>query len=142
MCPSAKIPNKNIRLNYSANPNLFKEVLTNVGPVLAASIIRASDIIMVADSIQYTADGNSHAIFWGVVGSSGAPIYGNDGAVANSGSPIPVGPDKDQILATMDPAGSNFRYRHAGAINALFADTHVERIKKGKVLDHNLYTNY
>jgi prepilin-type N-terminal cleavage/methylation domain-containing protein/prepilin-type processing-associated H-X9-DG protein len=145
MCPSAKVPNLGIRLNYSANPNVFKEIIPGVGPVRADSIKRTADVIMVADAIQYEPDGNSHAILWGVDGSGGAPIYWNNGASANSGSPIPVGPDRDQPSPPVDgnKDGSNFRYRHAGAsANASFADGHAERIKKGKVLDRNLYTNY
>jgi prepilin-type N-terminal cleavage/methylation domain-containing protein/prepilin-type processing-associated H-X9-DG protein len=143
MCPSAKVPNVDIRLNYSANPNVCKEIIPGVGPVRADSLRRPAETIIAADSIQYTVDGNSHAILWGVVGSAGAPIYGNNGTEANSGNPVPVGPDKDQVLPTPDPAGSNFRYRHAGyTVSASFADGHAERLKKGKVLDRNLYTNY
>lgn len=143
MCPSVKIRNPDIRLNYSANPNVCKEITPGTGPARAGSIGRTAEIILAADSIQYTFDGSSHAIFWGVAGSSGMPIYWNNGTAANSGSPIGVGPDKDQVLAVADPAGSNFRYRHAGdSINASFADGHAERIRKGKILDRNLYTNY
>jgi prepilin-type N-terminal cleavage/methylation domain-containing protein/prepilin-type processing-associated H-X9-DG protein len=143
MCPSAKVQNGNIQLNYSANPNVFKEITPLAGQLKAEAVTRTAEIILVADSIQYTADGNSHAIFWGVSGSAGAPIYWNNGSPADSASPIPIGPDKDQVLPTADPAGSNFRYRHADAtVVALFADGHVERIKKGKIVDRNLYTNY
>ena len=71
------------------------------------------------------------------------PIYWNNGTIANSGNPVGIGPDKDQVLPTADPAGSNFRYRHAGnTVNASFADGHAERIRKGKILDRNLYTSY
>jgi prepilin-type N-terminal cleavage/methylation domain-containing protein/prepilin-type processing-associated H-X9-DG protein len=143
MCPSVTIRNADIRLNYSANPNVCKEILPGVGPLKADAIARTADVILAADSIQYAVDGNSHAILWGVAGSSGMPIYWNNGTVANSGNPIGIGPDKDQVLPTADPAGSNFRYRHAGSTaNASFADGHAERIRKGKILDRNLYTNY
>jgi len=143
MCPSVKVRNVDVRLNYSANPNVCKEIIPGTSPALAGSIRRAADIILAADSIQYAADGNSHAIFWGVAGSGGTPIYWNNGNPANSGLPIGIGPDKDQTLPTADPAGSNVRYRHSGgSVNASFADGHAERIRKGRILDQNLYTNY
>ena len=143
MCPSVTVRNQDIRLNYSANANVCKEVTAGTGPLKADAITRTAEVILAADSIQYTVDGNSHAILWGVAGSSGMPVYWNNGNVANSGNPIGVGPDKDQAYPTADPAGSNFRYRHAGwTVNASFADGHAERMRKGKILDRNLYTNY
>ena len=142
MCPSAKVNNSGTGLNYSANPNVCKEVTQSVGPVRADSIGRAVDVIVVADAIQYAPDGSSHAIFWGVLGSSGSAIYWNDGSAANAGSPIPVGPDTDATLDPNDPAGANFRYRHSKRINALFVDGHAESIAKGRVCDRNVYTGY
>lgn len=143
MCPSVRTPNNGTRLNYSANPNVFKEITPAVPQAKPESVSRQADTILVADSIQYAADGSSHALLWGVLGSGGSPVYWNNGSPANSDSPIPVGADRDQVLATADPAGSNFRYRHAGeATQALFADSHAEHIRKGKVRDRNLYTNY
>jgi prepilin-type processing-associated H-X9-DG protein len=143
MCPSVRVRNGDLRLNYSANPNVCKEITAVVGPVPSGALLRPADTIVVADAIQYEADGNSHAIFWGVAGSSGSPIYWNDGNPARSEAAIPVGPDTDGALGMSDPAGSNFRYRHAGdAFNALLADGHVERFAKGKVQDRHVYTNY
>ena len=143
MCPSAKVRNADKRLNYSANPNVCKEILPNVGPVPANSIGRVSDVIVVGDSIQYAADGNSHAIFWGVSGSSGSPIFWNDGSLANADASIPVGSDHDQAYATADPSGSNFRYRHGSqSANVLFLDGHANHVNKGQIRDRNLYTNY
>jgi prepilin-type N-terminal cleavage/methylation domain-containing protein/prepilin-type processing-associated H-X9-DG protein len=143
VCPSARVGNNGKTLNYSANPNVCKEILPGVGPVRADTILRPSDIILAADSIQYTADGNSHAILWGVVGSAGTPIYWNNGNSANGGNAIPVGVDRDQVFPVADPSGANFRYRHDGnAVMASFLDGHAERMRKGKILDLNLYTNY
>jgi prepilin-type processing-associated H-X9-DG protein len=100
-------------------------------------------VILVADSIQYLPDGSSHALLWGVVGSGGIPVSWNNGNPANAETPIPVGTDRDQPLPVGDPAGSNFRYRHGGdATQALFGDGHAERLRKGRVRDGNLYTNY
>jgi prepilin-type N-terminal cleavage/methylation domain-containing protein/prepilin-type processing-associated H-X9-DG protein len=143
MCPSARIGNNGTKLNYSANPNVCKEILPGVDPVKANTLRRPTDTLLAADSIQYTADGNAHAILWGVVGSAGTPIYWNNGNSANGGNPIPVGVDRDQMFAVADPSGANFRYRHEGnSVMASFADGHAERMRKGKVLDLHLYTNY
>ena len=143
MCPSVRILNNGTRLNYSANPNVFKEITPAVVQARPESVQRPADTIVVADGIQYAADGSSHALLWGVLGSAGSPVYSNNGNPANAGSPILVGADRDQVLATTDPAGANLRYRHAGdSARALFADSHAEHIGKGKVRDRNLYTNY
>jgi len=142
-CPSATVRNAAVTLNYSANPNTFKEITATEGPARPESVGRPSDVILVADSIQYRPDGTSHAILWGVQASSGSPIFWNNGNSANSQSPIWVGPDRDDTLATLDPNGANFRYRHSGnTAQCLFADGHTERLGKGKIRDGNLYTNY
>jgi prepilin-type N-terminal cleavage/methylation domain-containing protein/prepilin-type processing-associated H-X9-DG protein len=142
MCPSATARNSGTVLNYSANPNVCKEITGAVGQVPANGVARAADVIMVADAIQYAPDGSSHAILWGVLGSSGWPIYWNDGNPANAGQPIPVGLDQDEVIDLNDPSGSNFRYRHSGKVNALFGDSHVESIAKGHVQDRHVYTVY
>ena len=142
MCPSVQVGNDGVQLNYSANPNVCKEIVGNVGPVKQDSITRPSDVIVVGDSIQYTAGGGSHAILWGLQGSSGALIYWNDGNPENAHRAIGVGSDRDQVLGLNDPAGANFRYRHNKSVNALFVDGHASRVARGQVKDENLYTNY
>lgn len=142
MCPSAKANSGGTVLNYSANPNVCKEVTATVGPVPANGIARPVDVIVVADAIQYAPDGSSHAILWGVQGSRGSAIYWNDGSPADAGSPIPAGPDRDGVFDPTDPLGSHFRYRHSGRVNALFGDGHVESMAKGQVRDRNIYTRY
>ncbi len=143
MCPSVSTKNSGTRLNYSANPTVFREITPGVVPASPGSVSRPADTILVADGIQYAADGSSHALLWAVLGSSGSPVYWNNGNPANAESPIPVGPNRDGVFATADPAGSHFRYRHGGdAANALFADGHAERVRKGQVRDRNLYINY
>jgi prepilin-type N-terminal cleavage/methylation domain-containing protein/prepilin-type processing-associated H-X9-DG protein len=141
-CPSAKVNSGGIKLNYSANPNVFKEITATTPPVKADSINRVSDVIMVADGIQYAADGSAHAILWGVNGSGGSPVYWNNGNSSAANAFIPVGVDRDQVFPTADPTGSNLRYRHSDSVQALFLDGHVERVQKGKVRDRHLYTNY
>jgi prepilin-type N-terminal cleavage/methylation domain-containing protein/prepilin-type processing-associated H-X9-DG protein len=142
MCPSATVGNRGTVLNYSANPNVCKEVTARVGPVPANGIGRAADVIVVADAIQYAPDGSSHAILWGVQGSGGSAIYWNDGSPGDGGAPIPAGPDRDGVFDPNDPSGSHFRYRHSGKVNALFGDSHAEGMAKGKVRDRNIYTRY
>jgi prepilin-type processing-associated H-X9-DG protein/prepilin-type N-terminal cleavage/methylation domain-containing protein len=143
-CPSVKRANSGLRINYSANPNVCREIKTGTEPLpLNATTTRSSEVITVADAIQYSGDGSSHAILWGVLGSSGSAVYWNDGNPATANAPIPVGTDDDHDYGTSDPAGSNFRYRHGGrSANALFADGHAASLVKGQVRDRNMYTNY
>jgi len=143
MCPSVKTKNVGTRLNYSANPNVCKEIREGIGFVKPGELRRPTDTIVVGDGIQYTPSGDSHAILWGVQGSSGREIYWNDGDESKSNSPIREGSDVDGPVEPADPTGSNFRYRHGGGgANLLFADAHVERLNKGKVRDRHVYTNY
>jgi prepilin-type N-terminal cleavage/methylation domain-containing protein/prepilin-type processing-associated H-X9-DG protein len=142
LCPSATLKNGGTVLNYSANPNVCREVTATTAAAAANSIKRASETIVAADSIQYAADGSSHAITWGTQGSSGAFIYWNNGDPANADKPIATGPDKDTLYNVMDATGANYRYRHSERLNCLMADGHVEGITKGKVRDKHVYTNY
>jgi len=141
-CPSAAKKGTNLVLNYSANPNLCKEVTATTPPANSSAVRRHSETIVVADTIQYASDGSSHAIFWGMLGSSGSFIYWNNGAAADADKPIPVGEDHDQVYGTMDAPGANLRYRHSIRANTLMADAHAESIGKGKVRDKHVYTNY
>ena len=143
MCPSVKTRNNGTRLNYSANPNVCKEIKEGVGQVRPMELRRPADTVIMGDAIQYTPDGDAHAILWGVEGSSGRAIYWNDGEEAKGDSSIGEGTDLDGAIDPIDPSGSNFRYRHGGGqVNLLFADSHAERISKGKVRDRHVYTNY
>lgn len=141
-CPSATKKALDSALNFSANPNICKEITESTGPASPRSIMRPSEIIVVADTIQYAADGSSHAIFWGVSGSSGAFTYWNDGSPEDAEKAIPVGEDKDQVYGVMDAPGANFRYRHSVRVNTLMIDGHAEAIAKGQVRDKHVYTNY
>lgn len=142
-CPSARVADLGTNLNYSANPNVCREMTAGVIQVKASSVLRVTEVVIVGDAIQYTADGNSQAILWGVQGSSGSFIYLNDGNAANAGAPIQIGPDADKVLIDTDPDGSNFRFRHGNdSAMMLFADGHASGIKKGEVLDRNVYTDY
>ncbi|MFN7141393.1 MAG: DUF1559 domain-containing protein [Limisphaerales bacterium] len=142
ICPSASERISGVVLNYSANPNVCKEIAAGAAPVSASSVRRTSETIIAADGIQYAADGSSHAIFWGVQGSSGAFIYWNNGSQSDAHKPIPVGSDKDGIYNVMDASASNLRYRHSERVNTLMADGHAENIAKGSVQDRHVYTNY
>lgn len=143
MCPSVSVADQNIALNYSANPNVCKEITAAAGQVRENLVRRANEIIVAADAIQYTTDGNTHAIFWGVQDSTGADINLDNGNPTKADEPILQGQDKDKVYSVSDSNGSNIRYRHGktGA-NFLFADGHAERLSKGKVLNRNFYKNY
>jgi prepilin-type N-terminal cleavage/methylation domain-containing protein/prepilin-type processing-associated H-X9-DG protein len=143
MCPSVLTANQAIALNYSANPNVCKEMTVGISQVKADLIRRVNETIIAADAIQYTSDGNSHAIFWGVQDSAGTMISLDNGNPANADAPIMSGQDADKVYNVTDSNGSNIRYRHGNTgANVLFADFHAERIKKGEVLNRNFYKNY
>ncbi|MDB6020354.1 MAG: N-terminal cleavage protein [Pedosphaera sp.] len=140
-CPSAKVPNASRQLNYSANPNVCKDerYSTLVQP---SSVWRPTEVILACDAIQYQASGDAQAIFWAVQNSSGTYISFNDGLVANSALPVLVGPDQDATLADTDPAGANLRYRHSDEMLALMIAGNTQLIKKGRVTEGRVYTDY
>jgi prepilin-type processing-associated H-X9-DG protein len=144
LCPSARKDNVGLALNYSANPNLCKEITAGVGPVKTTAIKRGSDTLLAADAIQYAADGSAHAIFWGVLDSAGTSVSLDNGAASQADQPIGLGQDADNVYGTTDANGSNLRYRHSGdkGGNVLFADGRAEFVKKGRVLNRNFYKNY
>jgi prepilin-type N-terminal cleavage/methylation domain-containing protein len=140
-CPSAKMPNASRQLNYSANPNVFKDERFS-SLVRPSSVLRPSEIILATDSIQYQSNGDAQAIFWAVQNSAGSYISYNDGVPANSGRPILVGPDRDTLLADADPAGANLRYRHSGRVVSLLIPGNVQSFPKGQVSEGQVYTDY
>jgi prepilin-type N-terminal cleavage/methylation domain-containing protein/prepilin-type processing-associated H-X9-DG protein len=143
MCPSVRVQNNGVHLNFSANPDVCKEINAGSSQLRATMLHRLSETIIAADAIQYLADGSVQAIFWGVADNAGTSIYWNNGNPADGGLPIQIGSDTDAFLSDTDPAGSNFRYRHGGTkANMIFGDGHAAPLAKGKVLNGNLYTNY
>lgn len=142
VCPTALPKTEAITLHYSANPNVCKEITATTGPVRADTLLRPSETLVVADGIQYSAEGSSHAIFWGVTTGAGTAIYWNTGNPANAGLPLAVGEDRDGLLAVMDPAGANLRYRHAERVNTLLGDGHTESFARGRILERHVYTCY
>jgi prepilin-type N-terminal cleavage/methylation domain-containing protein len=143
MCPSVRVPNNGIHLNYAANPNVCKEINAGSGQIPASTLHRLAETIIAADAIQYLADGSSQAILWGVSDSAGTSIYWNNGIASDGDLPIQLGSDADAVLSDTDPAGANFRYRHRSTkTDVIFADGHAGLIAKGKVLNRNLYTDY
>lgn len=142
ICPSVLQKDNGVVLNYSANPNVCKELTAGVALVNPNTIKRPFEVILAADSIQYAADGSSHAIFWGVQGSSGSAVSFNDGLQTDADKPIPPGVNQDAVYSVTDPSGSNFRYRHGERSTILMVDGHVQRLAKGDIRDRNLYTDY
>ena len=117
--------------------------LPSFRPTATGDLKRPTEIYLVGDAIQYTPDGDAHAIMWGIQGNSGKEIYWNDGDPSRAEATIRMGSDAEGPVDQMDRLGADFRYRHGGgAVNLLFADGHVERIGKGKVRDKHVYTNY
>jgi prepilin-type N-terminal cleavage/methylation domain-containing protein/prepilin-type processing-associated H-X9-DG protein len=142
-CPSARMSNLTNSLNFSANPNICKEIVPGKGPASPDEIKRPSDSLVIGDAIQYAPDGNTHAMFWGALGSSGTAIYWNDGLATASDTFAPVSPDADGVFDVNDPNGANLRFRHGSKqMNGWFADGHAATITKGKIKDRNLYTDY
>jgi prepilin-type N-terminal cleavage/methylation domain-containing protein/prepilin-type processing-associated H-X9-DG protein len=145
VCPSARpsTTTNTIRLNFSGNPNILREVTKDKGPASPDEIKRPTESVVLGDSIQYAPDGSSHAILWGVVGSAGTAVYWNDGLLENAQSAIQVSRDEDRVSDVNDPTAADLRYRHGlRYANGLFADGHVEHLPKGRVKDKNFYTNY
>ena len=109
LCASARLPNTGVRLNFSANPNVCREVTKDKGPAKPDEIKRPTETIAVADGIQYAPDGSSHAILWGVVGSKGTAVYWNDGLSENGDSPIQISRDEDRVSDVNDPSAADIR---------------------------------
>lgn len=141
-CPSAKVPNARLQSNYSANPNVCKDLwYSNL--VMADSFSRSAEILVASDSVQYLGLGGSHAMLWGVKDSEGQNVFWNSGTSGNADKPVAPGIDMDLTLPFTDPTAATFRFRHsAHSLNALFADGHVASLVRGQILERNIYTLY
>jgi prepilin-type N-terminal cleavage/methylation domain-containing protein len=141
-CPAAVVSTVGNILNYSANPNICKDLRFSL-PVRPGTISRTEEVIIAADGIQYKADGASQAMFWGMQNALGRDISYNDGLLSRQAELLPPGPDADAVLADTDPTGANLRFRHATArLVALFAGGHVQAMTKGRLAEGNVYTDY
>jgi prepilin-type N-terminal cleavage/methylation domain-containing protein/prepilin-type processing-associated H-X9-DG protein len=140
-CPAARVPNRVKELNYSANPNVCKDGNFSAA-VRFDTVSRPSEVIAAADAIQYDADGNSHAILWGVKNNQGREISYNDGLAANAQKLLQPSVDTDHVFDVTDPDGSNLRFRHNGKVEALFVDGRVATLAKNEAVEGRLYTNY
>jgi len=141
-CPAASIANQSRQLNYSANPNICKDGQSSL-PLRSDTVPRPVEALTAADSIQYQANGGSHAILWGVLNSHNKEITYNDGSPADAENPIQIGLDIDRALAVTDSQGADFRYRHARSqVEATFLDGHAMALAKGRIQEKLLYTDY
>jgi prepilin-type N-terminal cleavage/methylation domain-containing protein len=140
-CPAAKVPNTGNILNYSANPNVCKDLRFSA-LVSPNRISRTSQIIIAADGIQYRTDGSSQAIFWAMQNSLGNVISFNDGLPSRENESLPVGPDADGVFDDIDPLGANLRYRHSARLVVMFVEGHVQTLAKGRLTEGNVYTDY
>jgi type II secretory pathway pseudopilin PulG len=140
-CPSATIRSASRTLNYSANPNICKDVRFS-SAVRFDSVPRPVETMFAADGIQYKADGNAHAIFWGLQNTLGKDIVFNDGDPTRKEQALEVGRDADGPLSETDPNGANLRYRHSRTTMALFLAGNVSKVAKGQAKEGHVYTNY
>ncbi|MDB6036297.1 MAG: hypothetical protein JWM99_138 [Verrucomicrobiales bacterium] len=140
-CPSAGRPNVGNSLNYSGNPNVFKDGNFS-RPQGFDTILRPVEVLAASDAIQYDTAGDSHAILWGVKNAAGKDVSYNDGLPENARQPVQPSTDLDREFSVTDPDGANFRFRHGGRLNGLFVDTRVSALDKRSLFEGNLYTDY
>lgn len=140
-CPSAGRPNVGNSLNYSANPNVFKDGNFS-NPVGFDTVPRPTVVLAAADAIQYDGAGDSHAILWGVKNAAGKEVSYNDGLPADTHLPVQASTNADHEFDVTDPEGANFRFRHSGKMNGLFVDGRVSNLNKREMVEGQLYTNY
>lgn len=136
VCPSRLIePSASdyFRATYSCHPRLManKNLDGNPDSMRPSSVTRPAQIILFGDATQQ-ANGGSHGQFWSV------PEMTGDGSPDMADTPIAV-----DVATDSDPQGNGYiRYRHGGAMNAVFVDGHVAAFKRGTILNRNVRTNY
>jgi len=140
-CPSARIRNRSHQLNYSANPNIYKDGAFSP-TVRADTIPRPTEVLLAADSIQYATNGDCHAILWGIFSQDGRSITFNDGIPDTAKTQLKSSLDIDKSFGVTDPEGANFRYRHNLKVMAAFADGRAGLLAKRDMTEERLYTNY
>jgi prepilin-type N-terminal cleavage/methylation domain-containing protein len=141
VCPSARVPNRARQLNYSANPNIYKDGSASVS-VRAGTVPRPAEVILAADAIQFQTNGDSHAIFWGVFTQNGRSITFNDGIPADAKKLLKPSMDVDHTFDVADQDGANFRFRHDARLAAALADGHVATQSPRDLVEERIYTNY
>ena len=130
-CPSRTIQPSALTANYSAHPRVLVHTAYGETQIRYGSLTRPSDTLILADAIQLP-EGRALATLVDVAGIS------TDGTAANAENPVPVGLDMDGISSGV----GNLRYRHGDRANLLFADGHVEAIRKGALREGHIKTNY
>ncbi len=129
VCPARKIApaaDGEKRLTYSANPILMPNLETNGNRRVSAGVVRnPSQMILVADAVQQS-NGSSYTNFYHV-----SNIFSN-----------PETTDPEAFITVEDPEEpadrATFKYRHNGAINAVFVDCHVETLNKGTIRNRRI----
>ena len=140
-CPSVTIRSAVRRLNYSGNPNIYKEILFS-DQVKPDSVPRPVETLLAADGIQYSADGSAHALLWGLKNTLGKDVSFNDGDPSRKEQTLAPSADVDGPLPETDPKGANLRYRHGNSAVLLFLGGNVSKVGKGRLTEGQLYTNY
>lgn len=137
VCPAAAITVDGHQISsYSANPGLMPDITGPNGgeAVRVMSVIRPSEVILFGDAIQRNPQG-AHSNFWLV-----PEMTGSDSSLwadpTMGSTPIGVGSDMDGVNE------AQFRYRHRGSANVVFADGRTESFEKGSILVRNVRKNY
>jgi len=140
-CPSVTIRSPVRRLNYSANPNILKELRFGE-QIKPDAVPRPVETLLAADGIQYAADGSAHAILWGLKNALGKEVSYNDGDPGRKEQPLGASADADGPWPETDPNGANVRYRHGSAAMVLFLGGNVSKVGRARLTEGHLYTNY
>ncbi len=131
-CPEQTVLKKtseDLTSGYSGNPRLLADSIGG-SRVSMASVSRPDEVFLLIDAGQEAATGLAEAIL-SITESSGEL---DDRNKQMTGQPF-MTPDTD--------LGSGAaRYRHNERANVLFLDGHVEAIRKGAILQKNVFINY
>jgi prepilin-type processing-associated H-X9-DG protein len=95
---------------------------------------RPSQVILIGDAIQRDPQG-AHSNFWSSPDMNAADNLSWSNPTTSS-TPIVIGSDTDAI------SEGQFRYRHDGKAQVIFADGHVGAFPKGDILRLNVRANY
>lgn len=136
-CPGAAVKvDGTIISAYSANPGLMPDLYSapNKQAVHVTHVERPAQVILIGDAIQRDPQG-AHSNFWNIPDMTAADNLSWSNPSSGS-TPITIGSDTDGI------SEAQFRYRHRGKAQVVFADGHVGAFEKGAILRRNVRANY
>jgi prepilin-type processing-associated H-X9-DG protein/prepilin-type N-terminal cleavage/methylation domain-containing protein len=147
-CPSATwpgfIPSNNTAsvraLGYAGSPAIFPPVNTastvTVAPLMASTIRRPSQVIVIADSGQQAGPGASPRFVSSIYDEFRNPSRANPANADN------VLPPTHLSTPAWDSGESLFAARHGNKGNCLFADGHVSALAPTEIRERNIYRGY